>query len=108
MDSQIDWHAARAALEWQLEMGVTETISERPSIALNRLRRRRSGCRFGVAALVPVHAVPEVDPVAEAEAAARAAPNPAALQAAMAAYPHCELQKGARNLGFGWCAGSRS
>ena len=24
----MDWHAARAALEWQVEMGVTETISD--------------------------------------------------------------------------------
>ncbi|WP_439120041.1 uracil-DNA glycosylase [Marivita sp.] len=102
MDSQIDWHAARAALEWQLEMGVTETISETP---INRFEQvappPKAGVGSGVAApSVPVHAVPEVDPVAEAEAAARAAPDLAALQAAMAEYAHCELRKGARNLVF--------
>ena len=102
MDSQIDWHAARAALEWQLEMGVTEAISETP---INRFEQvappPKAGVGPGVAApTVPVQAAPEVDPVAEAEAAARAAPDLIALQAAMAAYPHCELQKGARNLVF--------
>lgn len=102
MDSYIDWHAARAALEWQLEMGVTETISETP---INRFEQvappPKAGVAPGVPApTVPVHAPPEVDPVAEADAAARSAADLAGLKAAMAAYPHCELQKGARNLVF--------
>jgi DNA polymerase len=102
MDSYIDWHAARAALEWQLEMGVTEAISEIP---VNRFEQvappPKAGVAPGIVApTVPVHAVPEVDPVTEAEASAHAAPDLAALQAAMADYPHCELRKGARNLVF--------
>src|SRR6056297_862165 len=102
MDSQMDWHAARAALEWQLEMGVTEAISEAP---INRFEQvappPKAGVAPGVSApAVPVQPVPEVDPVAEAEKAAASAQDLAALKAAMQAYPHCELRKGARNLVF--------
>ena len=102
MDSQMDWHAARAALEWQLEMGVTEAISETP---INRFEQvappPKAGVAPGVSApAVPVQPVPEVDPVEEAEKAAASAQDLAALKAAMQAYPHCELRKGARNLVF--------
>lgn len=102
MDSQLDWHAARAALDWQVEMGVTETISETP---INRFEQVAPPPKAGVApagkvAVAPVQAAPSIDPVAEAEAAARGALDLPSLQAAMAAFPHCELQKGARNLVF--------
>ncbi len=30
MDSGLDWHYARAALEWQLELGADEAIGEAP------------------------------------------------------------------------------
>lgn len=102
MDSQIDWHAARAALEWQLEMGVTEAISETP---INRFEQVAPPPKAGVAPsaaapVTPVSAAPQTDPVAESETAARAVQDLAGLQAAMANYPHCELRKGARNLVF--------
>ena len=102
MDSQIDWHAARAALEWQLEMGVTEAISETP---INRFEQVAPPPKAGVAPgaqapAVPVAPAATVDPVAEAETAARAAQDLAGLKSAMSAYPHCDLQKGARNLVF--------
>ena len=102
MDSQMDWHAARAALEWQLEMGVTETISDMP---INRFEQvpppPKAGVSPAVAAPVsPVQAAPQVDPVAEAERAAQSAQDLNALRAAMADYGHCELRKGARNLVF--------
>ena len=102
MDSQLDWHAARAALEWQLEMGVTEAISDTP---INRFEQVAPPPKAGVSAgapapAVPVQAAQTFDPVTEAEAAAKAAQDLPALQAAMAAYSHCELQKGARNLVF--------
>ena len=28
MDSALDWHTARALLDWQVELGVTEAIAE--------------------------------------------------------------------------------
>ncbi|MCK0151453.1 uracil-DNA glycosylase [Marivita sp. S6314] len=102
MDSQMDWHAARAALEWQVEMGVTEAISDAP---INRFEQVATPAKVPVAAARPVSDAlvaqqDAIDPVAVAEAAARGAGDLAALQDAMAAYPHCELQKGARNLVF--------
>ena len=42
----------------------------------------------------------DADPVAAAHAAAAAAPDLAALREAIAAYPHCELRRGARNVVF--------
>jgi len=98
----MDWHTARAALDWQVEMGVTETISETP---INRYEQVAPPPKAGVASAVrapaaPVLAAPAVDPVAEAEAAARGATDLPTLKAAVAAFPHCELQKGARNLVF--------
>lgn len=102
MDSQLDWHAARAALEWQIDLGVTETIADRP---VNRFDLVAPPPKAGVAPAVsaptaPVQAAPETDGVAEAEKAAHSAADLPALKAAMAAYPHCDLRKGARNLVF--------
>ena len=102
MDSHIDWHAAKAALDWQVEMGITEAISEVP---INRFEQVAPPPKAGVASsakapVQPVLAAPDTDPVAEAEAAARGAADLPALQAAMEAYPHCDLKKGARNLVF--------
>ncbi|HBS49551.1 MAG TPA: uracil-DNA glycosylase, partial [Rhodobacteraceae bacterium] len=48
----------------------------------------------------PPVALPEADPVEEAEAAARAAGSLDALRAALDAFAHCELKRGARNLVF--------
>ena len=30
MESQLDWHNARALLEWQVDLGATEAIQEQP------------------------------------------------------------------------------
>jgi uracil-DNA glycosylase len=83
-------------------MGVTESISETP---INRFEQVAPPPKAGVGSSVsaptlPVQPIAASDPVAEAEAAARGASDLAALKAAMAAYPHCDLQKGARNLVF--------
>ncbi|EBA10305.1 uracil-DNA glycosylase [Sagittula stellata] len=102
MESALDWHAARAALDWQLEMGVSETLCEAPvdRFALeDAVKAERLAPRRGAAGAAPV-AEPEVDPVAEAQAAAAAAPDLPALAAALAAYDHCELKRGARSLVF--------
>ncbi|MEQ5869703.1 uracil-DNA glycosylase [Sagittula sp. NFXS13] len=106
MESALDWHAARAALEWQMEMGVAEVLCDAPvdRFALEdvakeaRAARRRGGTGMSGAATPILE--PEVDPVAEATAAAQAAGTLSSLQAAMAAFEHCELKRGARNLVF--------
>jgi DNA polymerase len=99
MESWAEWHAARAALEWQLELGADEAIGERP---VDRFALE-TGARTAAAQAVPAAApaVPgEADPVAVARSAAGAAGDLAALRAALAAYEHCELKNGARNLVF--------
>jgi DNA polymerase len=99
MDSELDWHAARAALDWQVELGVTEAISETP---VNRYEAAIEAVAqvAAQAAVASVQAVRSADPVAEAQAAADGAGDLDALRAALGAYEHCELKKGARNLVF--------
>lgn len=99
MDSA-EYHSALSALAWQIELGVDTCISDVP---INR---------YEVPAKVekpaaPVAAAPskapdvgEVDVVAAARAAADAAQDLEQLRAALAAYPHCDLKLGARNLVF--------
>lgn len=104
MESVEEYQAARALLEWQMELGASEAIGDVPVD------------RYGLAdkvvapkpAAVPVVVAEKVDPVAVAEAAARGAGSLAALRDALAAYELCELKKGARQLVFcDGAAGSR-
>ena len=101
-DWQDNFERARAALAWQVEMGVDEAICDTPQ---NRYElAARSEPRVAApAAQVPVaqQGAPEsIDPVTEARHSALAARDLAELRAALAAYPHCELRQGARNLVF--------
>lgn len=118
MDSELAWHAARAALEWQIEAGADEAILDTP---VNRYEVPAS-LTGGVAPPTagPVAAVPTAGPaaagtrpapaqtaaegldvaVAEARRLAAAAADLPALAAAMEAYSHCELRLGARNTVF--------
>lgn len=93
MGGEIDPALARAMLEWQLELGVTDAVGDEP---LDRLTAPAAPSAPGPAA--PSGGPP--DPVAEARAAAQAASDLVALREAIAAYPHCELRRGARNVVF--------
>ena len=101
----MDFYALRAALDWQVDLGVDEAVQDTP---VNR---------YEVPPATPVQPIPPVAPAsaqspaiaaqdaqAEAVAAAQqqadAAQDIAALHAAMQAYGHCELERGARNLVF--------
>lgn len=97
------WDAV-AALELQIEAGVDEAILDAP---INRFefaeRARTEAAEKAKAAAQPVAGpveMPKVDPVAVATEAAAAAASLEALQAAMGAFEHCEIKKGARNLVF--------
>jgi len=100
---ETDWHIARAALEWQLDMGVDEAICDAP-VSRYDLPDKRETAQTPPKAAVAVPAgtgvEPAADPVALARHAAESAGDLAALQAALAAYDHCELKLGARNLVF--------
>jgi uracil-DNA glycosylase len=104
MDTRIDWHLARALLEWQVELGATEAIGDAPvdRLAAPAPATPPAATRPAAAALPGAAPAvdPAADPVAVAEAMAAAAPDLPALHEALAAFPHCELRRGARNCVF--------
>lgn len=100
----MDWHAARAALDWQVDLGVDECIAEAP---INRYELPAEAPKSARAAqAVPpkgkpaIVASPETDAVAEARKVAQAASDLSALKHAMANFELCDLKRGAQNLVF--------
>jgi uracil-DNA glycosylase len=104
MTAGMDWHLARALLEWQVELGATEAIGDAPIDRLAApapVAAAQSATRPAPAAVpgTPV-ATPATDPVSVAEAMAATAADLPALHEALAAFAHCDLRKGARNTVF--------
>lgn len=102
MESATDTRAALAALHWQIELGAVDAICDAP---VNRYDLPSEAPARPKTAAPPVEtAAPHIaqpsDPVAEAQHLAQAAPDLPALRAALAAYDHCDLKRGARNLVF--------
>ena len=93
----METHAALALLEWQIELGATEAIGDAP---VNRFDVADAEPVAKAAPHLPPDPPPVADPVAEATAAAAAARDLGTLREAIAAYDHCELRRGARNLVF--------
>ena len=101
------WHAALAALAWQVDLGVGEVSGDAP---VNRYDLVEAAAVVAEVALpvkaAPVSvAAPQVASAEVAVAAARAAAGLAAtlddLRSALAAFEHCEIKQGARSLVFG-------
>ena len=109
-----DWHAALAALAWQVDLGVDEVISEAPVDRYDLPESNRAAAAATPAPAVtstfaPALSAPPQPPtsdatadqaIAAAKAAAAAAGTLAELQQALAAFDHCELKRGARNTVF--------
>ena len=99
METQIDYWDAHALLEWHIELGADEAICDAP---INRYdivdAPPKSKASAPQTFAPPV--TPEVDAVSEAVAAAKSASDLGALKAAMMAFEHCDLKKGAQNLVF--------
>ena len=98
MESALDFHTAKALLDWQVELGATEAIGDMP---VNRYEVPDK-IEKPVVAQAPAAPVSEakVDAVAEARRLADKAQDLEGLRAAMATFEHCELKRGARNLVF--------
>lgn len=102
MESALDYHTAAALLEWHVELGATEAILDTP---LNRYEvpkedpKKKAAKPTAAVRSAPV-AMPQIDPVVEAQKAAKAAGDLDALQEAMRRFEHCDLKRGARNLVF--------
>jgi DNA polymerase len=103
-----DWHAALAALAWAVEAGADEVLLDAP---VNRYDLPPEAPKTVATVLPPAAAKgqvesatvgpgDEVDAVQAATEAAAAARTLDDLREAIAAFPHCDLKRGARNTVF--------
>lgn len=104
MDSVDTYWDDRALLEWQVELGADEAISEAP---INRYDlepakpKTPPNPNSGGKPAIPVPvAMQELDTVALAQSAAAGAGDIDALKDAIASFDHCHLKKGARKMVF--------
>ena len=104
------WHAALAALAWQVDLGVGDVIGDAPINRYNLVEAAAvAQVEVSVRAAVAVAAVSAVavpvasgdGAVAAAKVAAGAADSLEELRAALVSYEHCEIKQGARSLVFG-------
>ena len=91
------WQAALAALEWQVELGVTEITGEAPVDRYGLPETVKPAPSVRVAA--PMVA-PPADPVEAARAAANSADTLEALREAIAGFDLCEVKRGAKSTVF--------
>jgi len=112
MDSVNKYWNDRALLEWQVELGATDAILDAPidRYALETAKPEpkiaptpaaQTGGPEKRAPTPPLPQAPEIDAVGLARTAAAAASDLPALMAAMEAFEHCELKRGARKFVFG-------
>jgi DNA polymerase len=96
-----DWHAALAALAWQIEAGADETVGDAPTNRYDLAAEApKPLAAKGSAPPVTPAAPVQSDPVAMARTAAERAQSLDALREALMAFDLCELKKGARNTVF--------
>ena len=103
MESQLDWHNARALLEWQVDLGATEAIQEQPvdRFALDPAPVKAPKIMPSVAKPPAAPQVQAIDSVAVARGLAEQSQTLEELAAAIGGFELCDLRKGARNLVFG-------
>ena len=103
MDSGDTYWNDRALLEWQVELGATDAILDAPvdRYALETAKPAPKPAPEAKPSTPPMPAaLPEVDTVGAARAAAVTAQDLDALSATMQAFEHCELKRGARSFVF--------
>ena len=101
------WYIAKAQLEWQRELGISEAMCETP---INRfdapakmpapLQKRPAQPKMPASPSSAIAHNHGIDPVEVAQSAASGAADLAQLKTALADYPHLALKEGARNLVF--------
>jgi len=108
MDHALDFHKAKALLEWQIELGADESISDMP---INRYEAIPEPVKPATPAAVPnpstaptqapsVPLVAQVDPAAQARNAAARASSLEDLAQIQSDFDLCECKRGARNFVF--------
>ena len=102
MLDEMDFHAAKALLDWQIELGADEALLDAPVNRFDMVDAapKQAGPARAAVTDAPAVVVQDADAVAAARQMAAAADSLDALRAAMAAYPHCDLRLGARQLVF--------
>ncbi len=95
----MDHHTARALLEWQVELGVTDAIGDAP-VDRYALPDTAPKARKQVVEHSSQEKPRQADPIAVAEKAARGAGSLPELRATMDAFDLCDLKRGARHLVF--------
>ncbi|UZD90203.1 uracil-DNA glycosylase [Cognatishimia activa] len=99
MESTLDFHTAKALLDWQVELGATEAILDAPvnryEIPEKKVKSSPAQCQQSA----PVRE-PKVDPLEIAQQMAKQAANLDQLKSAIAQFEHCALKRGARSLVF--------
>jgi uracil-DNA glycosylase family 4 len=101
--SEYDWEASLAALAWQADLGVTEVTGDAP---IDRYELAEAAAAMPAAKVVATEAPArfaqpvQIDTTAIAAQMAASCTDLVALRAALDAFEHCELKKGARNLVF--------
>ncbi|WP_295534043.1 uracil-DNA glycosylase [uncultured Thioclava sp.] len=107
---ELDYYAALAALEWQLEMGVDTAIGDDPvdcyALPEKRIEAKPDtpDAAPGASALPPVAEAAQMsgpDPLAQARELAGQADSLETLRDAIDRYDLCDLKKGARSTVFG-------
>ena len=97
------WQAALAALDWQAEMGVADWVLDDPVDRYGLPERLERPVQEGLparGAVAKAPDAPKADPVATATHAAQNAQTLEGLRAALTAFDHCELKRGARSTVF--------
>lgn len=100
MTEMNDPFALKALLDWQAELGADDAIGDAPVNRYDQPVKPPAQTAPAQGAETRFAQPDAIDPVAEARALAGAAQNLEDLRAALAAYPHCDLRHGARNLVF--------
>jgi DNA polymerase len=100
-----EFHNALAALDMQIDLGADEAILDAPvdRYALAEKQPKPAAKTEAPSAAEPVKPAEkpiQTDAIADARKAAASASDLDALKSALAAYPHCDLKNGARNLVF--------
>ena len=99
MESDFDLLDAKAILELQAELGISEAISEKP---INRFKKNADE-KPSVATLNPDATSVNIElqsPIDEAVLISANAKNLLELKTAIENFPHCDLKRGARNVVF--------
>jgi len=99
MESGLEYWSAKAALDWQVELGADEAIGDVP-VDRYALADKKPAAQAVNDAPPAVPEVEKIDPVAVARATADAAQDLDGLRAGLAAFEHCTPKAAARNLIF--------